>query len=65
MAEDLKTRRDVANALKQELQEGKEFLEEQGFFASKLTGILKDASVIVEDTLTKNKQGLQVDMDKA
>ena len=65
MAEDLKTRRDVANALKQELQEGKEFLEEQGFFASKLTGILKDASVIVEDTLTKNKQGLKVDMDKA
>ena len=65
MAEDLKTKKDIAKALRQELQEGKEFLEEQGFFASKLTGILKDASVIVEDTLTKNKQGLQVDMDKA
>ena len=65
MAEDLKTKKDIAKALRQELQEGKEFLEEQGFFASKLTGILKDASVIVEDTLTKNKQGLKVDMDKA
>ena len=65
MAEDLKTKKDIAKALRQELQEGKEFLEAQGFFASKLTGILKDASVIVEDTLTKNKQGLQVDMDKA
>ena len=37
MAEDLKTKKDIAKALRQELQEGKEFLEEQGFFASKLT----------------------------
>ena len=63
--DDLKTRRDIANEIKSDMREMKEFAEEHGFAAAKLFGITKDAAVLNDKVLTKNKQGLQMTKDKA
>ena len=62
---DLKTRKDIASALKQELQEQKEFLEEQGFLASKLLGITKDAAVINDKLVAKESLKRDITNDQA
>ena len=62
---DLNTRKDIASALKQELQEQKEFLEEQGFFASKLLGITKDAAVINDKLVAKESLKRDITNDQA
>ena len=62
---DLKTRRDIANEIKSDMQTQKEFAEEHGYWAAKIFGITKDAAVLNDKILTKNKQGLQVTKDKA
>jgi hypothetical protein len=62
---DLKTRKDIASALKQELQEQKQFLEEQGFLASKLLGITKDATVINDKLVAKESLKRDITNDQA
>ena len=62
---DLKTRRDLAEESKKILDELKDTEAEIGGFAAKLFGLKKDINVIDESILTKNKQGIQLEKDKA
>lgn len=62
---DLKTRRDLAEESKKILDELKDTEAEIGGFAAKLFGLKKDINVIDEAILTKNKQGIQLEKDKA
>ena len=63
--DDLKTRRDLAEESKKILDELKDTEAEIGGFAAKLFGLKKDINVIDEQILTKNKQGIQLEKDKA
>lgn len=63
--DDLKTRRDLAEESKKILDELKDTEAEIGGFAAKLFGLKKDINVIDEAILTKNKQGIQLEKDKA
>lgn len=63
--DDLKTRRDLAEESKKIIDELKDTEAEIGGFAAKLFGLKKDINVIDEAILTKNKQGIQLEKDKA
>ena len=63
--DDLKTRRDLVEESKKILDELKDTEAEIGGFAAKLFGLKKDINVIDEAILTKNKQGIQIEKDKA
>ena len=63
--DDLKTRRDLVEESKKILDELKDTEAEIGGFAAKLFGLKKDINVIDESILTKNKQGIQLEKDKA
>ena len=63
--DDLKTRRDLAEESKKIIDELKDTEAEIGGFAAKLFGLKKDINVIDGAILTKNKQGIQLEKDKA